>query len=77
MTRWYLKRVQPWTILAPRFVLVVEEREPPHRGFCIDVHDRRQAREHLHALRQTLAQAIARTDVPVRTFSPVEADERA
>lgn len=73
-TRWYLKRVQPWTILAPRIVLVVEEREPPHRGFCIDVHDRHQAREHLHALRASLAHAMARPREPARTFDAVEAD---
>lgn len=72
-TRWYLKRVRLWTILAPRIVLVVEEREPPHRGFCIDVHDRHQAREHLHALRASLAHAVGCRE-PARTFDVVEAD---
>lgn len=70
-TRWYLRRAR----IEGMVLLVVEERAATRRGRCAYVNDRPGARRVLPHLRaHLLAEIDPLPPLPVRAYSPVEAD---
>jgi hypothetical protein len=69
-TRWYLKHD------GLNILVVVEERQAPWRGYCTIATNRRTARAALPVLRSLLAEATIPPALQIKTFDPVEVDER-